>query len=385
MSFLQKIFLVLLFCIALAGNVFTQITRVDIPNGYYAFSFQEDATGKVWLGLSDGNTLGGIGVYSNNSVAIISGTDSLPAGSYHTSLKLPDGSFMFTGHVLGSNGKPLLVWISSSGVDTIQIPFKLSNPLVNTINLINRRDVWIGTASGLLINARGDWKRITTGDGLPNMSVTTIYQDFRGVIWVGTDSGIAYFIDGVMYHPEKGSRIISTATNFFGDSRGYVWCGARFASEGVSVYNGELWQTFSGRNGLIDNSVSHFYQDQDANLWVGGCYSRTRGGVSVFDGKKWEGYGAPEYLAKPCVDAIISDAKGRVWLGGSLTHQKQKGITVYDQGKWIKIRNSKELPAERVIAFYRDKAGNLWISSLEGLFIVDKEFDPTTLGSYNER
>lgn len=355
----------------------SQIHKVDIPQGFYAFTFQEDNQGRVWLGLSDGNSQGGLGYFKNNRFILVSGTDSIPLGSYHTSLSLPDGSMFFTGNVLNNQGKSIIVWVSSSRIDTLHIPFMLKDPFINSLALINKRDIWIGTGSGLLINSRGDWDWKTVQQGLPTNFISTIYQDFRGLIWVGTESGIAYFFDDQMFYPESGSRIISSATLFFSDSRGYLWCGARFASEGVSVYNGEVWETFSGRNGLIDNSVSIFYQDQNANLWVGSCFNRSRGGVSVFDGKKWESYSAPEFLAKPCVDAIISDDKGRVWFGGSLTHQRQKGITVYDGTNWHKLRGSPEFPAERVITFFKDSAGNIWISSFEGLFIVNSDFQIT--------
>ena len=373
--FFRIIFLCFLFHINTIIS-FSQVSKVEIPNGYFVFTFQEDTKGNIWLGLSDGNNSGGLGVYNNNNFSLVSGSDSIPTGSYHTSLKLSDGSLLFAGNVLNKQSQSLLIWISEMGIDTLQIPFKLQYPLINNITLVKRRDIWIGTTSGLLINSRGDWSWLTTRDRLPNNSISAVYQDFRGVIWIGTDSGIAYFFEDQLYLPESGSRIISSATNFYGDTRGYVWCGARFASEGVSVFNGEVWETFSGRNGLIDNSVSYFYQDNEANLWVGSCYSRSRGGVSVFDGKKWSGFDSPQFLAKPCVDAIISDARGRIWFGGSLSHNRYKGITILDGDKWYKITNNIELPAERVILFFKDSLGNIWISSMEGLFIVGKDFEP---------
>lgn len=352
----------------------SQIRKVELPPGFYAFAFQEDGQGRIWIGLSDGNISGGLGVFTTNKLSIVSGTDSIPTGSYHTTLKLPDGSIMFGGNILNRNGKSLLVWVSSMGIDTIQIPFNLSNPLINCMAIVNRRDIWIGTASGLLINRRGDWEWLTARQGLPANFISTIYQDFRGVIWVGTEVGIAYFLDEVLYRPEPGTPIIGSATQFYGDKRGYVWCGARFASEGISVFNGEIWDTFSGRHGLVDNSASVFFQDPQGNLWVGSCFNRSRGGVSVFDGRKWIGYGSPQFIAKPCVDAIAADSKGRVWLAGSLTHRKYSGITVFDGEKWFRVGASTTLPADRVIAFYLDSGGNLWISSFEGLFIVDQNF-----------
>ncbi|HOP03277.1 MAG TPA: two-component regulator propeller domain-containing protein [Tenuifilaceae bacterium] len=370
-----KIFIIAVYLLANSNLSFPQIQKIDIPENQYVFTFQEDYAGNVWLGLSDGNIQGSLCMYSDSGLNVVSGSGNVPNGSYHTSVRLPDGSLLFSGSVLSQNSKSLLVWVSQMGVDTIQIPFRLNDPFVNIITLVNRRDIWIGTGSGLLINSRGEWRWLTKADGLPGNFINTIHEDIRGIVWVGTDAGIVSFFEGNIEYPESGSRLISTATTFFTDSKGYLWCGARFLSQGVSVYNGEIWETFSGRNGLIDNSVSLFYQSPNDEIWIGSCYDRNRGGVSVFNGNEWISYNAPDYLAKPCVDAIVTDSKGRVWLGGSLDHSRFEGITVFDGNNWNKIGNTSDLPAERVIAFFTDTKGNIWISSHEGLYIVDDDFE----------
>jgi len=374
MRLFQLISLTWLIILPFSNKLLSQVKRIDLPTNLYAFSFQEDSNKRVWLGLSDGNQFGQLGFFQNDSLTIISGHDSLPAGSFHVTIKLPDESFLFAGHVLDNFENSVIVWVHDQGADTIRIPFRLKIPLINCLALVNNKEIWIGTANGLIINKRGDWSWLTTNDGLPSNFVSTIYQDFRGVVWIGTESGVVYFADNQIYTISSGSKMISKANLFFEDNKGYVWCGDRFTAEGVSVFNGEIWETFSGRNGLLDNSVSVFYQDIDENIWVGSCYNRQRGGVSVFNGKTWEGFTSPEHLAKQCVDAIISDSKGRIWLGGSLSNSKNKGITVFDNDGWIKIRNSSELPAERVITFFLDSERNVWISSFEGLYVVGKDF-----------
>lgn len=351
----------------------SQVTKVELPEGLFAFTFQEDDSGKIWIGLSDGLVSGKLGFFKNDSIEIVSNGKLLPDGSFHSSIKLPDGSFLFGGNIVNRNRNSLLVWINKSGVDTLEIPFALSNPFINCISIVNRREIWIGTASGLIINNRGRWSILTVKNGLYDNFINTIYQDFRGVVWIGTEQGISYFIDDKLYRVDYDARAIKSVSHFFGDNKGYIWCGSRFASEGVSVYNGEVWETFSGIHGLVDNSSSLLYQDNIGRLWVGSCYNRSRGGVSVFDGKKWLGYTDSDQLAKPCVDAIIEDSMGRIWFGGSLSNRRNSGITILDGTTWHIIKNSPVLPAERVIAFFLDSKSNLWISSFEGLFIVEPE------------
>lgn len=357
--------------------VFSQqmVRQVELPAGLYAFSFQEDKAGSVWVGLSNGDVSGALGIYSNSSLTLISGADSIPNGSFHSSIKLTDGSIIFGGSVIDKSGRMTLVLISQMGVDTIRIPFRLSDPFINCMSVVNRREIWIGTASGLIKNNRGAWSKTSTFNGLPSNVVTSILQDFRGITWIATEGGIAWFSEGILYVPDVGTRIIRSITSLFSDSKGYVWAGSRYGADGVSVYNGQLWETFSGRHGLIDNSTSTFYQDGKGKLWVGSCSQRNRGGVSKFDGTNWETFDYPGYLAKPCVDAIVSDLNGNLWIGGSLSSGKAKGITLFNGKEWLKVSNTKLLPAERVITFFVDSKERIWVSSFEGLFIVEPTND----------
>lgn len=354
---------------------YPQVTEVALPNMLYPFTFQQTDTTQLWVGLSDGNNDGALGYIRNGEFYQVSGSNGIPNGSYHTSIKLIDGSIIFGGNLVDSNGKAFLVWISENRIDTIHIPFNLSRTFVNCLAIANKFEIWIGTASGLLVNKRGQWSRFTTQNGLPDNFITAIHQDYRGIVWIGSESGLAFFQDNAIHVLPQNNRAITSATTIYSDNKGYVWCGSRFSSEGVSVYNGEIWQTFSGRHGLFDNSASTFYQSPDGKLWIGSCYHRSRGGLSVFDGTEWLGYGSPHPLAKPCVDAIIADSHNRIWIGGSLTHRKGKGITVFDGTEWHKIVNHPQLKAERVISFFLDLNSCLWISSMEGLYSVNSEFN----------
>ncbi len=347
------------------------VRQVEIPKGLFAFTFQEDKAGRIWAGLSNGDVSGALGVFADSSLTIISGADSIPNGSYHSSIKLIDGSIIFGGSVLDNNKQMTIVLVSQMGIDTLRIPFRLPDPFINCISVVNRREIWFGTASGLIKNNRGIWSKTTSFDGLPSNVVTSILQDFRGIIWVATEGGIVWYSEGTLHLPETGTRIIRSATSLFTDSKGYVWAGSRFGAEGVSVYNGQVWETFSGRNGLIDNSISIFHQGLKGKLWVGSCPQRNRGGVSMFNGSIWETFDYPGYLAKPCVDAIASDLNGNVWFGGSLSSGKAKGITIYNGKDWLKVSNTKLLPAERVITFFVDSRERIWVSSFEGLFIIE--------------
>lgn len=53
------------------------------------------------------------------------------------------------------------------------------------------RYLWIGTdGGGVVLYKDGKFQSYSAADGLTNGFVRTIYQDSKGVVWVGTDDGL---------------------------------------------------------------------------------------------------------------------------------------------------------------------------------------------------
>ena len=103
--------------------------------------------------------------------------------------------------------------------------------------------VWIGTNEGLsTCNLDGtDWKRFAAKDGLPNNVIRDVAVDDRGIVWVGTPSGVASF-------------------------------------------NGEAWKVFTtSTSGLYADSV-HSITVKGNTVWV----ATVDGSVNRFDGETWK-------------------------------------------------------------------------------------------------
>jgi len=72
--------------------------------------------------------------------------------------------------------------------------------------------------------------QITTEDGLINNTVNCVYQDSRGFIWIGSNSGLQRY-DGINFinYREKSSDPNSLSNNYvikiIEDSQGYIWIG----------------------------------------------------------------------------------------------------------------------------------------------------------------
>jgi hypothetical protein len=91
---------------------------------------------------------------------------------------------------------------------------------------------------------KGTWKHYDTLDGLADNDVTAIYRTSDGVMWFGTDGG------------------------------------------GVSVYDGERFNTFTTQDGLASNFVRSIYSTDESGLQPRAVYlamtvpARTAGGLS---------------------------------------------------------------------------------------------------------
>ncbi|OQA05470.1 MAG: Two component regulator propeller [bacterium ADurb.Bin374] len=85
---------------------------------------------------------------------------------------------------------------SKSTRSTPELNDGLLSDCVTTLTVDERAGrVWIGTNEGLAsCNLEcGDWKRYTSKDGLPNDVIRDVAVDAKGVVWVGTPSGVASF------------------------------------------------------------------------------------------------------------------------------------------------------------------------------------------------
>lgn len=174
-------------------------------------------------------------------------------------------------------------------------------------------------------------------NAIPSNSLTKIFQDHLGIVWIGTDNmGICSF---------------DPATQ-------------KFTKYPFITNNGSL-QSSNGK--LDDMLVLSIFEDKDNTLWVG----TNLGGLNRFDRKtgKFTSYLTDGKTRAFSVVSICQDHNGMLWLGTYLN-----GVFEFDpkSGHFIKSFNEDNgLLFNSTNAVNADAKGNIWVSSERGLSRID--------------
>ena len=217
-------------------------------------------------------------------------------------------------------------------------------------------------------------------EGLSQLSVINIHQDYKGFMWFATRNGLNRF-DGTSFtvykHSNKDSMSLSNnyVTSLAEDIRGYLWIGTTgglnrldLKTDRMIAYNG--LSSFSGSP--VDGAwISDVYVDSRQRLWVAmskGLYQYNYE-EDIFQPVSLEGELDRTYIMR-----IKEDRKGNLLVG-----TLNKGLYICDAelnlvDHYLKDNTTGSLTDNLVSAIYEDSTGQLWIGTREsGLNKIDRD------------
>lgn len=256
----------------------------------------------------------------------------------------------------------------------------LPNPTVKRIFQDHRGYIWFGTESGI---CRYDGYKIITIKSniehpnlLTNGSIWSIAEDSQNRIWFGTDRGLNIIdSDNNIIHLFSNNKIQDYKINsLMYDSKGIMWIGT---NNGLYIYNTKT-KTFKSylhsKNpvSIAGNNVNHVFEDRQGTIWV----SLWTDGLCRFDKSTETFYTMPRIGKQNNPYVMYQDNDGVYWVGtwsdGLFKMEfrssfKQPIFTQYLHDK----NNPNSLCENSVFSIIQDNiGGNLWLLSHKGLSMI---------------
>jgi ligand-binding sensor domain-containing protein len=201
-----------------------------------------------------------------------------------------------------------------------------------------------------------------------NQVVRTIFEDRKGTMWFGTESG-AYKLseDSLIFMneivSEYGKRV--TIKSIAEGKDGSLWFGH---TDGVTCIKDDKVKNYYESDGLISNDVWHVAADQHGKIWIG-----TIDGLCVFDGSAFSAFDLPEgerdyslgVSSKEMVHNIFEDSKGTLWFCTNA------GLFSYSDGALSHVSKDRGIETNFINEIFEDSKGQLWVSTKQGLYLLE--------------
>ena len=264
----------------------------------------------------------------------------------------------------------------------------LSQNSVHAIIQDNQGFMWFATEDGL---DKYDGYNFTVYKNNPDDSSTisdnfiwTVYEDKKGIIWVGTNSGGLCRFDKkhekfTTYKNIPGntnSLIFNNVRAIYEDSSGFLWIGTENGLDKFNIKENKFTHYLhdpNDPNSLSNNVVLSIYEDNSGDLWIG-----SDGGLDMYDRKhnKFINYsynaGNPNSLSNNIVLSIYQDYDGILWIG------TLNGLNSFDKKEktfqrfLMNTSESKRTIKNRINSIIEDKSKTLWVGTGEGIYFLDR-------------
>ena len=222
----------------------------------------QDSTGTIWYGTSDNGIIGFEGKLASLKVSAIACTKdgSIWVGSTQNGLtRIKDGQSKVYSAAMDSTRRMMI------------------DDHINALTSDKMGNLWVATEGGLQVyNPRTDqFSNYTKENGKIRVNnITSLHYTKNNKMLIGTSEGIIIlnistsemkYLTGNSTNLRKFSN--NYVTQVYEDSRGLIWVGTR---EGVNVYNPEndMLDYLNEKNGLCNNNICGIAEDKRTNIWL---------------------------------------------------------------------------------------------------------------------
>ena len=255
----------------------------------------------------------------------------------------------------------------------------LSQNTVNAILQDRKGFMWLGTKDGLNRYDGLSFRKFKHDAANPrsigNSFITSLYEDFNGNIWVGTDAGV------YIYYPDKEAfeefdcqslektRIERSVSMIAGDKQGRVWIAVE--AQGMFCYDTRQKLLRNYPLSEISSNIKCFTFDSGGTLWLGfygdGLYYSKDNLATVHP------YGSPEDGKREfeggVITKIVQGNYNCLYIGSVKEGVSELNLTSGQVRNLLAIDESGESIFCRDLLPYSDN--ELWIGTESGIYIYN--------------
>lgn len=291
------------------GNSFKYFTSNEGLSDNQIHSIQEDKKGVIWF-----NTQTGVSSYDGTRIRNHTKMNNLNAANaffIHTNIsqgsewmKTDDDLWFEAGNKAG------VYRYDGQRLHYLDLPpQKILNPSDNLFavtDISNGRNnmIWFATYAGVF-GYNGSNFTIINDETLgydreiERLHIRSIFEDSKGRLWMGNNGlGVLLKEGDAVVNFSRRHRLIGSNSKGNGeqsprgtmehvftiaeDKRGNIWFGDRDA--GVWKFDGQKFDNYTQKNGLVNDFVLSIYEDRNEELWFG----MADGSVYKFNGQAFE-------------------------------------------------------------------------------------------------
>ena len=295
------------------GDYFTSFLAPEFLASNDVSTLAQDPSGRYWFGTSHGLSLYNPTRNASDRVKINGFPDALEG--IHINIIRPD-----------EYGN---VWIVTAGDEVFRYDMRegtyrydldlnasLQSLRISALATDHNHNLWVGTDRALISwnELRKESRTFTQINGLTGNNITCLFNDSRGVLWIGTEerNGLTKMTTGVESFTtvDIGADLSPTAVSETSD--GTIWVGTIDGLYGLR--NDTVWKKLTEAEGLLMNSINLLQPDTSGNLFIGtnlglNKYDSNTGRISSFTKKS----GFTGIETRP--NASFADDKGDLWFG----------------------------------------------------------------------